>query len=62
MAKENGNLLSIKQLNKGKKFKQLTSYCAKFLKDGSPGDGIEDICDVHMYNSNGHLIIRKVVR
>jgi hypothetical protein len=48
VAKENGNLLGIKQLNKGEKFKQLTSFCAKFLKDGSPRNGIEDIFDVHL--------------
>jgi hypothetical protein len=48
VVKENGNLLGIKQLNKGEKFKQLISYCVKFLKEGSPRDGIEDICDVHL--------------
>ncbi len=48
MSKETGNLLDIKQLNKREKFKQLTSYCANFLKDGSLGDGIEDICYGHL--------------
>ncbi len=48
VAKENGNLLGIKQLNKGENFKQLILYCVKFLKEGSPRYGIEDICDVHL--------------
>jgi hypothetical protein len=48
VTKENENLLGIKQLNKGEKFTQLTSYCDKFLKDGSVPDGIENICDVHL--------------
>lgn len=48
VAKKNGNLLGIKQVNKREKFRELTLYCVKLLKDGFPEDSIEDICNVHL--------------
>ncbi len=47
MAREKGNLLSIKGLNKGEKLRQLVSYRMKFLKDGSFRNDVEGICDIH---------------
>ncbi len=45
MAKEKGNLLHIKGLNKGEKLRQLTFCCMKFLKDGYLGNDVEGICE-----------------
>ncbi len=46
VAKEKGNLLSIKGPNKRENFEQLATCHVKFLKDGLPRDGVEGICDV----------------
>ncbi len=48
MVQEKGNLLGIKGLNKVEKLKQLVSCCTKLLRDGSLGNGVEDIWDIHM--------------
>jgi hypothetical protein len=48
VAKEKGNLLGIKGLNKGEKMKQLTLCHANLLKVGYFGNGVEGICDIHM--------------
>jgi hypothetical protein len=42
VAKEKRNLLNIKRPNKREKLRQMTSYHAKFLKDGSPKDGVKN--------------------
>jgi hypothetical protein len=43
-----GNMLGKKGLNKRKKLRQLASYHAKFIKDGSSKDGIESIYIIHL--------------
>jgi len=48
VVKEKGNLLGIRGPNKREKLKQLTSCDEKFLKDGYPKDGVENICNIHM--------------
>jgi hypothetical protein len=41
MAKEKGNLLRIKELNKAEKLKQLASYCTKLLEDSFLENGVK---------------------
>jgi hypothetical protein len=48
VAKEKGNLLSIKGPNKKENLEQLAACHVKFLKDGLPKDGVEGICDIHL--------------
>jgi hypothetical protein len=40
VVEKKGDILGKKGLNKKKKLKQLASYHAKFIKDGSSKDGI----------------------
>jgi hypothetical protein len=42
------NLLGIEGPNKTEKLKYLASCYTKFLKDSSPKDGVESVCEVHM--------------
>jgi hypothetical protein len=46
VAKNKGNMLAIKGLNKKEKMKQSASSYAKFLENGSLRDGVESKCDV----------------
>jgi hypothetical protein len=41
-------MLNIKESNKREKLKYLTSYCMNLFKNGSLGDGVEGICDIHL--------------
>jgi hypothetical protein len=43
-----GNLLSIKGLNKKEKPKQLACYNIIFLEYDFLGNGVENICDIHL--------------
>jgi hypothetical protein len=51
VAKEKKNLLNIKGPNKKEKLKQRTSYHAKFLKDGSPKDGVKNAFATSTYGT-----------
>jgi hypothetical protein len=48
VAKEKGNLLGIKGLNKKKTLKQLPSSHTKFLEDNFYGNGVEGTCNIHL--------------
>jgi hypothetical protein len=48
VAEEKGNLLGVKGPNKGKKLRQLASYCMKLWKGGSHKDGVEGVFDIHL--------------
>jgi len=48
VVEEKGNPLGIKRQNKKKKLKQLSSCYAKFFKYNFLGDGVENICNIHL--------------
>jgi len=51
VVKEKRNLLSIKGPNKREKLRQMTSYHAEFLKDGSLKDGVKNTFVTSTYNT-----------
>jgi hypothetical protein len=47
--KEKRNMLGIERSNKGKSWNNF-SYCAKLVQDGFSKDGVESICDIHLWH------------